>query len=164
MKRYFDQKAFTLIELIIVIVILGILIAGSTNLISLGFGSFFTGKDIVNANWQASVALERMARDLRNVATTRDIEIAQTNSIRIKDIFGETITYSVSGGSLLRNSFVLADKINNLSLTYYNANSSLLPQPVTSANVRYVVITLTVVSDKTNFNITTAVNLWNLKT
>jgi prepilin-type N-terminal cleavage/methylation domain-containing protein len=167
MHKYSKQFGFTLFEFIIVIVLLGILVAGASNLLSVGFGSYFSEKDIVNANSQASVAIERMTRDLRAVGSTTDITTASANEIIIKDLDGNTIDYEISGTQLLRNTQALADGVQSIGFAYYKGDSTLLtPLPLTSTlrqQIRYVVITLNISYNNITFPITTAINLWNLK-
>lgn len=169
MRNNPQQAGYTLIEIIIVIILLGILIAGSGNLLKVGFNSFNAEKNIVNANWQGSVALERMTRDLRAVRSPADITTAAANSITINDIYGNTITYQVTGAQLLRNTQAIADGIQSITLAYYKGDTGstlLTPLPLSAAllpSVRYVVITLNMNFNKIAFPITTAIYLWNLK-
>ena len=160
MQKRTSQLGFTLIELIIVIVLLGILVAGSGNLLSQGFKSFFVGKDIINANWQASVALERMIRDLHAVRSPSDITTATATTLQIVDLDGNTITYQVTGNQLQRNSQFIANGIQSINFNYYDKNG------ITTAlrdSIRYVAITLNINYNNLTFPVKTAVYLWVLK-
>ncbi|MBU0743805.1 MAG: prepilin-type N-terminal cleavage/methylation domain-containing protein [Gammaproteobacteria bacterium] len=163
MQKYSKQSGFTLLEFIIVIILIGILIAGSSNLLSVGFNSFFSEKNIINANWQGSVALERITRDLRAVCSPSDITVATANRIIINDLNNDTIDYQVVSNQLLRNAQPLADGVQSITLDYYKKDSTLLPFPIVLQDVRYVVITLNMSYNNLTFPITTAIYLWNLR-
>lgn len=167
MQKYSKQSGFTLFELVIVIILLGILIAGSSNILSVGFTSFFAEKNIINANWQASAALERMTRDLRGVIKTTDLTTAAATNIVITDLNNETINYQVISNQLRRNSQYLAEGVQSITFAYYDEDGTALTSlPLSSTNralVRYVVITLNMSYNNITFPITTAVYLWNLK-
>jgi prepilin-type N-terminal cleavage/methylation domain-containing protein len=169
MQKNRRLSGFTLIELVVVIMLIGILLSGSTNLLNQGFKSFFTGKDIINANWQGSIALERLARDLRSVRSNTDITAAAANSITFIDIDGNTITYQVSGGKLQRNTQYLADGVQSITFAYYTGATTpslLTPLPLTASlrlSIRYIKITLNMSYNNLTFPIITAVYLWTLK-
>lgn len=167
MKQYCKYRGYTLIELVVVIILLMILVAGSINILYLGFKSFYSQKNIINANWQASVALERMTRDLRAVMSNKDLKTAEANLLEINDINNNQVTYEVNNNTLQRNGNALADNVQQIEFHYYDNNSTKLtslPLSETSREeVRYVTITLTMAGTDVNFSTTTAVYLWNLK-
>lgn len=154
-----NAHGFTLIELIIVIVITGIIIAGSSSLLLNGVNSYMAGKADINASWQANVAIERMTRDLRALASTANIITATSNEFAIRDINGATIDYKVVSNQLLRNTQVLANNVQSVAFTYYDANGTVT---ASASAVRYVEITLTVIYEKITTNFSTMVALWNL--
>lgn len=165
MQKYYRQSGYTLIELLIVIILLGILVAGSSNVLTVGFNSFFAEKNIINANWQTSVALERMTRDLRATRSTTDITTATANSITINDLYGNTITYQVTGTQLLRNNQAIADGVSNVIFSYYQADGTLITSLSSASllNIRYIVITLNMNYNNITFPTITAVYLWNIR-
>lgn len=59
-------SGFTLVELVIVITIVGVLAAGTTQLIRNPAQSFIDGENRANLTDRADTALRRMARDIRN--------------------------------------------------------------------------------------------------
>jgi prepilin-type N-terminal cleavage/methylation domain-containing protein len=143
---------FTLIELIVVIIISGIIFASSTALLVQAAKGYVAGREDINANWQTGLALERMTRDLHEVAS---ISSAVSNQLVVKDIHGITINYKLNSKALqlLRNDQVLADKVKDITFTYYDADG------VTTNDIgaiRYVGISL-------NLIYTTLIALWNVK-
>jgi hypothetical protein len=163
MLKYSKQFGFTLFVFIIVIVLIGILVAGSSNILSVGFNSYFSEKDIINANWQGSAALERMTRDLHALTSPSDITTATTSRIIFNDLNGDTVDYQVLGNQLMRNTQSLSEGVQSISLAYYKGDSTLLSFPISLTDVRYVVITLNMAYNNITFPIKTAIYLWNLK-
>ncbi len=173
MQKYQRQFGFTLIELIIVIVLLGILAAGSSNMLYAGFNSFITEKSILNANWQASSTLERMTRDLRAVRSKGDILSATATNFKFINLDGETIEYNFSSTEIKRTrstataagtARTLANNVTNLEFEYYNKDGEKLPSPVTAdiEKICYIGITLSLTYNNITFTTTTASYLWTI--
>jgi prepilin-type N-terminal cleavage/methylation domain-containing protein len=152
------QKAFSLIELIIVMVIASI-IAISANLLLLGgFSAYSSGNNASYSDWQARVALERMARDIRSIRSTGDISTATSTALTFVDINGNNVSYTLSGTRLMLNNKVLADNVQNLNFTYYTKLGTTAAQ---ISAISYIVISLNIAYNNISFNITTAVYPWN---
>ena len=74
--RPFRRRAtqgFTLVELVIGIVLLGVIAALGSVMLREGFNAYFAGRDLTDADWQARVALGRMTRELREAQDREDI-------------------------------------------------------------------------------------------
>lgn len=153
------QSGFTLIEFVVVIVIMGIIAAISSQMIATGLTSYLSNKDVLNATAQARLAIERITRDIRSVRSSSDISTATATQFTFTDTNGNSISYTLSGTSLMRGSQVLADGIASLSFTYYDKNGSAGPA---TANIRYVTVALNVTQGNTNFNVDTTVYPRNL--
>jgi len=137
------QKGATLIEIIIVIIIIGILVAGSSNLLTQGFRSFNATKNTIDSNWQNIITLESITRDLRVIRSPSDITSASNTSITFNVTTGNTITYTVNGSSIGRTEQgdyqPLSDNLPNLSFEYYD-NSGATANTSNPSTIRYVII------------------------
>ena len=160
MSHSTTQRGFTLVEFIIVIVLMGIISAIASVTLSQGFHSFFASQNVIDADWQARYALERMSREIRIVRSLSDITTASSAQFSFNDINGNAITYNLSGTSLMRNTQILADGVQSVTFTYFDktgASTAIL------ANIRYITISLNITLNNTNFTISTSVNTRDLQ-
>jgi len=168
-KNKCKNNGFTLVELVITIIVLGIVSFGGAILLSKGFDAFFSGRNVVDADWQARIAMEKMSRELRNIRSPSDIisgsSTSGLSSISFVDNNGNTVNYYVSGSNIMRTSSVdatprvLSDGAG-LTLSYYDSTGTITT--ATTTNVRYIVITISTTYGGANFNLTTGVYPWNL--
>ena len=151
------SKGFTLIEMIMVITISGIIVAGSGFLLTQGIKAYLTGKTDIDTSWQASMAIERMTRDLHAASS---ITIAGGGELAIIDIYGNIIDYKVSSHQLFWNTQVLANNVQSIAFTYYDTNGAIT---ATASAIRYVGISLQIIYVAVTSNFSTKVALWNIK-
>jgi prepilin-type N-terminal cleavage/methylation domain-containing protein len=152
------MKGFTLLELVFVLVILSIIAATGSYVVSTQFRSYFTQQDITDADWQTRLALERMTRDIQNIPATNTISTAATSQLIFTDANGSSVTYQLTGSNLMRNSQVLARGINTLTFAYLGSNGV---STGTIANIRYISITLNVTQNNVNYTVRTTVVVKN---
>ena len=165
-RRYSLKKhaGFTLIELVIVITILGIIAGIGSKILNQAFTGYLDNKNLVEADWQARLALERMQRDVRAIRSPSDITTATATQLVFVDTTGNTITYALSGTTLNRQTNsnttqALADGIQSVTFSYYDQSGA---STATLINICYVKISLNVTLNNTNFTVTTAVYGRNL--
>ncbi|SRR5579883_330618 len=150
------KLGFTLIELVMVIILIGIISVIAGRMLSSGFGAYLAEKNVIDADWQGRLALERMVRDMRAIYS---ITSAASSSITFTDTTNTAITYQLSGTSLLRNGTNLADGIQSMTLSYFDKNGS---STATASLIRYISISVNVTQNNANFSLTTAVYPRNL--
>lgn len=131
MRKVHKIAGFTLVELIVVIVLLGVIAAMGGHLLNRAF----SGANKFNASndpnyWQGVIAYERMVRDLREMVS---LISASANSITYFDQSGNTVTYALSGSRLMRAIFpasgnVLASNVSSLSFGYYSGDGNVTNQ------------------------------------
>ena len=150
------QKAFTLIEMIIVIVILGIVATFAGMMINVAARGSNQQYQLSSAGAEAQQGLDRMMRELR-IAIPSTLTMSST-SVSFTDVNNSSISFSLSGGNLLRGSNVLVSGVTSLTLSYYDSSGAVT---ATAANVRYIVINMTVNDGGVGTNLRTLVFLRN---
>jgi prepilin-type N-terminal cleavage/methylation domain-containing protein len=151
-------RGFTLIEMVAVIVVAGIIFSFGSVLLGNIFSGYALKRDAADADWQAKVALERMARELRAVrlATAADLDIASATQIRFVDTDGNGVCFYRNGAAnrVMRSADgpatacgatspqALADNVTALTFTYWD-NAGAATAAV--ANVYYITVDMTVV-------------------
>ena len=120
------KKGFTLVEFIIVIVITGI-IAG---ILSILIGEVTKTYTFIRVRGTAlsdnRLAMNRMVREIRQVASITSIYSATPERFQFGNVNGEDITFEKVAGSLKRNSDELADSVESLQFEYRDINNVLL--------------------------------------
>jgi prepilin-type N-terminal cleavage/methylation domain-containing protein len=166
-------RGFTLIEMVAVIVLLGIIFSFGSVLLGNVFSSYALKRDVTDADWQAKVALERMARELRAVrlATAADLDIASATQIRFVDTDGDGVCFyrNAAANRIMRsadgptsacgttNAQPLADNVTALTFTYWdNSGAEILPGGAV-ANVYYITVDMTVAEGSYNGRVRTNV-------
>ena len=147
--------------MVAVIVVMGIIFSLGSVLLGKVFSSYSLKRDVTDADWQAKVALERMARELRAVrlATAADLDIASAAQIRFVDTDGNGVCFYRNGAAnrIMRsadgpattcgttNVQPLADNVTALTFSYWDSSGTeILPGGVVT-NVYYVTVDMTVV-------------------
>ncbi|MFN3234303.1 MAG: type II secretion system protein [Gammaproteobacteria bacterium] len=139
------QSAFTLIEVVVVILILGIVAAIAAPIISKMSQSTYTQQKLMGNIQQGRNALLRITEDLRNmvaIGSSVSISSGHSSEITFQDAEGDTITYDVSSSNLERNNELLAQGVSSgdLDFYYYNGSGSLTN---TKSDIRYVKVSFT---------------------
>lgn len=146
------QLGFTLVELIVVIVVLGIVGSMGAVVVRDGMLGYLSGREITSADWQARLALERIARELRDVAApgSASIDFASCGSsgFSFVDITANQISYTLAGGSLQRNGQPLADNVTGLR--FYCLQSDGQTATTTPSAVYYVTVSMVVATTNTS--------------
>ena len=135
-------KGVTLVELVVVMVIVGVLAAAVLPILTGGFRNYFAGRDIMSTDTQVRPAIERIARELRQIrsATATDLNIGTASQITFNDFNSATVVYSFSAasGTINRNGQPLTDRVGSLSFLYWQSNA--LTQTAVPANVFYITV------------------------
>jgi len=153
------QKGFTLIEIVVVIVLLGIIAAVTSSVLVTGLSGFLTTQNISEANWSGQLGMERMIRDIRDVRSASDISIFTSRELRFTDMNSNNIYYKLSGTNLTRNGQILSSGINKVTFNYYDQNGA---TTATQANIHYVRITIQVTQKNVKYQLTSSVYLRDL--
>ena len=158
------QLGFTLIELIVVMVVLGIVASMGAVVVRDGMLGYLSGRDITSADSQVRLALERIARELRNVAAPNYSNIAATScgqsTFTFSDITATPISYTLSTvvqgySSVLRNGQPLVDNVTGLQ--FYCLQSDGQTYSTMPSAVYYITVSMIVSTANTSATYRTTV-------
>lgn len=122
-----DRKAFTLIELIMVIAIIGIIAMMTAPFISTAVDSWLFSRTERDVVFSARLAMNRMIREIREINGTDSVLTFTNTTLSFNDIDNDSISYQQSGTALLRNSDELTDKLRDpggLSFNYLDSSGN----------------------------------------
>ncbi|HEU5338382.1 MAG TPA: type II secretion system protein [Sulfuricaulis sp.] len=149
---------FTLIEMVLVIILVGIVFSMGSVMLGKVFSSYSAKQDIADADWQAKVALERIARELRAVRTptAADLDVASTAQVRFIDTDGNGVCFYRNAGAnrIMRSADgpatacgttspqILADNATALAFSYWTSDGA---ATAVTASVYYITVDMTIV-------------------
>jgi len=147
------QAGFSLIELIVVMVVLGTVASMGAVVLRDGMLGYLRGREITSADSQTRLALERIARELRDVASPNYLNIAATScgasSFAFSDIYATQISYTLSTTTLLRNGQPLADNLAANGLRFYCLQSDGQTYSTVPSAVYYISVSMIVSTENT---------------
>jgi prepilin-type N-terminal cleavage/methylation domain-containing protein len=150
---------FTLIEMVITLLVIGALGTIGAAVMSRGFLNYFAAREIARDDAQGRLALERVARELRTVRSTADLNISVANQITMTDLDRNVIVYrrnagtsqlerSQDGGTTFQP---LADNVSALTISYlHNDGVTAEAAGGNSALVYYITVLLTIKTPNVN--------------
>jgi prepilin-type N-terminal cleavage/methylation domain-containing protein len=134
-------KGFTLIEMVIVMVITGIVIAITATMLNTSFISYFTSVHFSSLSTQGAIAMMRISKELQQAS---QFSVINATSVTFTTTGGSTISYSWSTPTLTRTGSAartLSNVVTSFSLSYYQANFN---TTATASAVRAVTVSMTV--------------------
>lgn len=137
-------NGFTLIEIVITIALVGILAGIAALILVQGITSYSVEEARVDVHYQARLAMERMAREIRQIRSTADITAMTNTSLRFTDVNGASVGFTWTGPTTLSRwngvgTNVLAPNITAFNFNYYQQNGA----AAAAATLWIVEITLT---------------------
>jgi prepilin-type N-terminal cleavage/methylation domain-containing protein len=141
-----SKKGFSLIELLVVTVTVGIISAVIAPVFLSGFQAFFWARSLAGVNSQGELAMDRMVRELRGLdpaGTSWDTsQLPDATQIKFNQYYGTPqatwITYSRQGSNLMRNADILASNVTSVGFSYFKADGSALASPLTLARANSI--------------------------
>jgi len=149
-------------EIVVVCVLIGIIAAVIIPPLHQGVQSFAVTETRGDLTSQARQAATRMIRELRNIQkeadSTPNISTANAATITFVDVLDNTITFSLSGSTVQRNSNALVEQVSSLQFRYFNgSNAELTTLPLSATdrnNVRRIMVTLTLAEGSLTVSVT----------
>lgn len=136
-----QEAGFTLVELIITIVLIGIIAGVAAMLILQGVKGYSDEEIRSDLTNQARLAIERMAREIREARDCTDITSMAPGTFTFTGIDGVAVTFTTSGANLTRNGTTLASDVSALDFAYLRRSGA---PAGSAAQIWNVDVTLTV--------------------
>lgn len=129
-----DASGFTLIEMVLVIVLLGLLAAMSAPMLSGGLNAFSAGRDSIEATSELRYAMARMTQEIRETGgaggsyTIAPVGLGQA-SINFTRTDGTTMSFGASGANLVITQtgvnggpYFLSRRVQSLVFNHYQSD------------------------------------------
>ena len=122
-----NQRGFSLIEMMVVVVILGLITLGLVTFFTGGAKSWVAGQSQLEAQRNARQAMDRMVREIRESDSINNSSIITNISFNTPfEVDAISYSLSVSGNSIIRqkngNSTTLIDDVLKFEVTYWNSS------------------------------------------
>ena len=125
MKILSNKKGFTLLELIIVIVVMGIIMGGVVSAFAFGLNVYTDENSSVDRQENLRLVAVTFEKDFRK-STTQSVTVSGSCAT-----IGTSITYCLEGTNVKRNGVVIAKHVDQMSITssgtYFDLNLSSTP-------------------------------------
>jgi len=128
-----NQKGFSLIEMMVVVVILGVIVLALVTFFTGGTKSWVAGQSQLAAQRNARQAMDRMVREIREAS---DIRASSTSSKKISfnTPWSTNLEYSWLGNKwdpILRGDTPLINNVQSLAFTYFDNSDAEVTLPLT---------------------------------
>jgi prepilin-type N-terminal cleavage/methylation domain-containing protein len=161
------QAAFTLVELVVVIIIAGIILSFSATLLMQGFRSYFIGRDIETARQKGAFAIGYVVNDIHSIASPRLVNATTSSSTNLTftNVGGDIVSYSFNSesGQVIRAlnyvDSILSDQVSSLNFYYYDRNgTSTTPD---TGTVYYIKTAIVYNVKGSNYSLYRTASIWN---
>ncbi len=138
------MRGFTLLELIVAIVLMGIISVVISRVLLNGYQHFLTAQNISETDWKGFLVLSRLVDDIHTIRTPEDISTIAATQLTFTNTSNSTVQYQLSSGTVFRNGLALATGVQGFALSYLDKNGSATG---TVSAVRFIVISVTLTQD-----------------
>lgn len=162
-KNLINKKGFSLIEMMVVVVILGLIVLGLVTFFTGGAKSWVAGQSQLEAQRNARQAMDRMVRETREGKNIVSGSSGDTIIINFPSVFVKNdVTYSWSGNPsniVYRDAIPLINNVKKLFFTYTYPSGS---TNILDVSKVHIVLEVDVDNDdKPDITLNTDVNLRN---
>lgn len=135
-------KGFTVIEILIVIVLIGILGSVASRILTPTYKGYFTSKKIIDLVSKTNMAMDNILRELKSAS---NLSAASTSSITFTNQQGQTIIINLTGTNLTRSenggtAQTICSQVSSAAFAYYDQSFA---STATVANVRFLTLQIT---------------------
>ena len=124
-----NQKGFSLIEMMVVVVILGLIVLGLVTFFTGGAKSWVAGQSQLEAQRNARQVMDIMVREIREADYVENS--STSSSINFHNPFKGTISYSLSvGNDLKRDSNTVINNVQTLDFGYFDKSDTFYTIPL----------------------------------
>ncbi len=135
------QEGFTLVELTVTIVVLGILLGLATGIVALSAESISQTFSVTGARTELRDARRALRSDIQKMSAD-SLLTAQSDEITFYDQDGNYVNYHMVGSSLLRNDAVLLENVQSAPFGYRDESFNQISSPLNL--IRYVELSITI--------------------
>ncbi len=146
-----DQSGFTLMELIISMIIMGIVLSFSVGIIALNGEAVKRIYTQSSGSSEIRNALRQMRADIQKMSADSILH-ALPDRLAFYDIDGNYINYHIINDKLLRNNQTMLDNLNQTPFVYRDADFQPISSPVNA--IQFVEVTLTFSKNEQTFRYT----------
>jgi prepilin-type N-terminal cleavage/methylation domain-containing protein len=151
------QRGFSLVELVLVIMIIGVLSVFISKFIAATLNSYINAQNVTDTTWQLRLAYIRLLRDIRQIRSPSDVTNLTSNELTFVDMSGASFDYIFNGTQLTLNGQVLADGISG-GFSYF---TNTVAAAATASVTTYVTFTMTDSQKGANISFTGTAELRN---
>lgn len=160
-KNFFSTRAFTLIEIVMAITLIGIIIATIVPMLSSSIALYHTTRNLNTITTKTTNAMTRMQKELSD---TKQLISFTNTQITFINFDGLTISYRLNGANLERRQgagsyHLLLDDVSSYQLNFYDIN---LAETTNINLVKLVIIELVTSNQHQQFNLQNTVYMENL--
>jgi len=163
----YNQKGFSLIEMMVVVVILGLIVLGLVTFFTGGARSWMSGQSQLEAQRNARQAMDIMVREIREGDSITSGSNATSITVNYLTLGKSSVTYSLSSGTttIKRDTTPLIDNVllsGEDIFQYYNSNGVEVTSPDSTISKVHINLKVDVDDDdKPDISLNTDVNLRN---
>lgn len=124
---------FTLIELSALIIIVGLVAGLSARMLTGGVDTYGYLRDRQEALASTRLSLQRIVKEVRQVAQSQAIQNASADSIRFVKTNSESVQLRFANQCILMNGQPLMDEVTQFDISYFDTGGRLLAFPIANA-------------------------------